>query len=93
MSNSYLYHDKNGNEIKEGMVIHIEGEPDNELVYACVSQDGRDNLGILATNKEYLKYHPDADLEFYPLSNWISEQIEIVPSEGGAENGLCEKDQ
>lgn len=77
----YDYKDKYGVLIKAGMVIHIEGEPNNELVCACVSPEGRDDLGILATNKEYLEYHPDANLEYYSLANWEPEQLTIILKE------------
>lgn len=72
-----VYKDKNGVEIKEGMLIqHDEG--DLERVYPC----GDGDLGVSATNPEYLKTHPDAEEEFYPLSNFCLSEWEIVPEAG-----------
>lgn len=59
---SIKYFDKRGNEIKAGTKIkHNDGSI--ELVYEC----GDNDLGVNASNMEYLKNHPDAEQEFYPL--------------------------
>lgn len=71
------YHDKHGEEILAGMTIrHDNG--DTELVYETEDANGNDNLGILATNPDYLKYHSDCELEYYPLSNFDMREWEIV---------------
>ena len=73
----HTYHDKHGKEILAGMTIrHDNG--DTELVYATEDAHGDDNLGILATNPDYLKYHPDCEQEYYPLSNFDMSEWEIV---------------
>lgn len=75
------YFDKNGTEIKEGDTIrHDNGE--EELVYAC-GEDG-DNLGVNASNEDYLKAHPEAWRECYPLSQFDLREWEVVK---GVNNG------
>ena len=67
------YEDKYGEIIREGDVIrHDDG--DVETIYAC----GDNDLGISATNPDYLKAHPEAELEFYPLSEFDLSEWEIV---------------
>ena len=77
---SYLYVDKNNEDIKPGYMIKI-GDDDPELVYTICNQFGED-LGINASNEAYLKIHPDAVREYYSLSNFDSKDIEIVKREG-----------
>ena len=73
----HTYKDKHGKEIRAGMTIrHDNG--DNELVYNTMDAYGDDILGILATNPDYIKYHPDCELEYYPLSNFDMREWEIV---------------
>lgn len=67
------YKDKHGNIIKEFDTIrHDDG--DSEVVYAC----GDNDLGVQATNPEFLKHHPEADIEYYPLSEFDLSEWEIV---------------
>lgn len=72
----YHYADKHGEEIKAGYMIRI-GDDDPELVYSCINEFG-DDLGINASNEAYLKAHPDAVREYYSLTNFSSEDIEII---------------
>lgn len=59
------YYDRNGKEIKDGMTIkNVTGEV--EKVYSC----GDGDLGLSASNEDYLKVHPEAEIEFYPLSEF-----------------------
>ena len=58
------YFDANGREIVDGSLIRIGNEV--ERVYSC----GNGDLGILASNSDYLRKHPDAGEEFYPLSEF-----------------------
>lgn len=71
------YTDCFGKEIVAGMLIRI-GDDAPERVYACEAQDGKEDLGINASNEEYLKHHPDAEREYYPLSNFPRGIIKIV---------------
>lgn len=67
------YFDKYGVEITAGSTIKIaDNEP--ELVYAC----GDDDLGVNASNEAYLRNHPEAEREFYPLSEFCREYLELV---------------
>lgn len=71
------YVDKTGEEIKEGYVIDVgDGKP--EKVYKCSDQYGAEDLGINASNEEYLKRHPYASREYYPLSNFAADSITIL---------------
>ena len=51
------YFDKNGKEIKAGMKILME-DGSIEMVYDTEDQYGNPNLGINASNEEFLKLHP-----------------------------------
>ena len=75
--NTYI--DKHGREIREGMMISIDGGAP-EKVYRCAGDCGfgEEHLGVNASNEEYLKRHPEATREYYPLSNYYSSDIEIV---------------
>ena len=73
----FHYFDKHGHEIKEGMLIRIGDDPP-ERVYACCTQEGDEDLGVNASNEEYLKFHPDTEREYYPLNNFNAELIEII---------------
>ena len=73
----FHYFDKHGREIKEGMLIRISDDPP-ERVYACSTQDMDEDLGVNASNEAYLKQHPDAEREYYSLSNFRADIIEIV---------------
>ena len=74
------YLDKNGNEIKAGMTILME-DGSTETVYETVDEYGRHDLGINASNEVYLQRHPDEDREYYPLSNFNTQRIEICQTE------------
>lgn len=70
------YYDKNGKEIKAGMVIkHDSG--DVEKVYP--NWDG-DDLGVNATNEQFFENHPNVDMrrQIYPLSQFDLSEWEIV---------------
>lgn len=67
------YVDKHGQKIEADMLISIGGE-EPELVLLC----GDDNLGVNASNPAYLEAHPGAYQECYPLSEFASEDIEII---------------
>ena len=71
------YYDMNKNLICAGDLISISGG-DPELVYDC----GEDNLGVNASNEAYLKAHPEAEREYYALSNFCMDDILIVEKSG-----------
>ena len=50
------YFDKHGNEIKAGMFLRME-DGSIEEIYACTDSYGKEDLGINASNDEYLKRH------------------------------------
>ena len=57
------YFDKNGKEIKAGMKILME-DGSIEMVYDTEDQYGNPNLGINASNEEFLKLHPNWTIIF-----------------------------
>ena len=74
------YFDKNGKEIKAGMKILME-DGKVELVYDTEDAYGNPNLGINASNEDFLRAHPNWAREFYSLSMFNMAAIEICPSE------------
>lgn len=64
-----VYRDK----VEADMLISIGGKAP-ELVLLC----GDDNLGVNASNPAYLEAHPEARQECYPLSEFASNDIEII---------------
>lgn len=71
-ANTY-YVDKHGKKIEADMLISIGGKAP-ELVLLC----GDDNLDVNASNPAYLEAHPEARQECYPLSEFASNDIEII---------------
>ena len=74
------YFDKNGKEIKAGMKILME-DGKVELVYDTEDAYGNPNLGINASNEDFLRAHPNWAREFYSLSMFNMAATEICPSE------------
>ena len=74
------YFDKNGKEIRAGMKILME-DGSIEMVYDTEDQYGNPNLGINASNEEFLKLHPNWAREYYSLSMFKQSGIEVCPSE------------
>lgn len=74
------YFDKNGKEIKAGMEIIME-DGSLEMVYDTMDSEGNPNLGINASNEAFLAAHPNWAREYYSLSNFNVNSIEVCPSE------------
>ena len=49
-----------------------------ELVYDTTDAYGNPDLGINASNEEYLERHPYASREYYSLCNFDMSEVEIV---------------
>lgn len=71
------YVDKDGNEILAGMTLRFP-DGSTEEVYETEDQYGNPNLGINASNEDFLKYH-GTDREYYSLSNFSAADMEIIP--------------
>ena len=70
------YYDRNENEIKEGMrIVFKDGKI--EQVYATSDAQGRQDLGISASNEAFLQNHPNWEQEFYSLSTVDLNSVEI----------------
>lgn len=74
------YLDKNGQEIKPGMMLLME-DGNLELVYETTDAYGSVDLGISATNAAFLEHHPDWEQEFYSLSNFSLSRAVVCPAE------------
>ncbi len=74
------YKDQNGNPIREGMTL-LFSDGTYEKVYATVTPDYEDDLGINASNEDYLRAHGlgEIDREYYSLSNFSASDMLIVP--------------
>ncbi|WP_409968381.1 hypothetical protein RFF05_18045 [Bengtsoniella intestinalis] len=73
------YYDKNGAEIKAGMYLRME-DGTVEQVYACSDGSGTADLGINASNEDYLRRQGlDVELnrECYPLSQFNLAMTEL----------------
>ena len=75
------YFDKHGTEIKAGMYITLGEGCEPDLVYDTVDAYGNPDLGVNASNEEYLERNPFASREFYSLSNFDMREVEICDQE------------
>ncbi len=71
------YTDRNGNTVKAGMLLRFE-DGSIERVYETAGSSGETDLGINASNESYLRAHPEAQREYYSLSNFKSSTFEIT---------------
>ncbi len=71
------YFDKNGVEIRVGMTL-LMSNGTTELVYDTTDSNGNPDLGINASNEDFLCNHPDACREYYSLSNYEMRDIAII---------------
>ena len=81
------YFDKNGAPIKAGMTIRME-DGSLERVYDTTDSYGNPDLGINASNEDYLELHPVASREFYSLCNFDMRYTEVVDDQTVAENNF-----
>ncbi len=63
------YFDKKGIEIIAGMTL-LMSDGTTELVYDTTDGDGNPDLGISASNEDFLRQHPYTCREYYSLSNY-----------------------
>ena len=63
-----MYVDRNGVEIKAGMTL-LMSNGTTELVYDTTDSNGNPDLGINASNEDFLRNHPDARKEYYSLGS------------------------
>lgn len=72
------YTDKDGNEIKEGSIIHNIHSDEYDFVFSTTNQYGEKDLGINATNVDFLDANPDYENEFYPLYQFDPNDLEVI---------------
>lgn len=72
-----MYVDRYGVEIKAGMTL-LMSNGTTELVYNTTDSNGNPDLGINASNEDFLSNHPDACREYYSLSNYEMRDIAII---------------
>jgi hypothetical protein len=56
-----------------------------ELVYDTTDAYGNPDLGINASNEEYLERHPYASREYYSLCNFDTSEVEIIEQKESSE--------
>jgi len=71
------YFDKNGVEIRVGMTF-LMSDGTTKLVYDTTDSDGNPDLGINASNKDFLRNHPDARKEYYSLGSIDLRNAEVL---------------
>lgn len=72
-----MYVDRNGVEIKAGMTL-LMSDGTTELVYDTTDSEGNPDLGINASNEDFLCNHSDACREYYSLSNYEMRDVAII---------------
>ena len=72
-----MYVDRNGVEIKAGMTLRMS-DGTTELVYDTTDSDGNPDLGINASNEDFLRNHPDARKEYYSLGSIDLRNAEVL---------------
>ena len=78
------YLDKNGVEIKGGMTLRM-ADGNEELVYDTTDAYGNPDLGINASNEDYLERHPYVSREYYSLCNFDMSEVEIIEQKESSE--------
>lgn len=71
------YCDKNGAKIKARMTL-LRGDGTTELVCDTTDSDGKPDLGINASNEDFLRKHPNADREYYSLGSIDIKKAEVL---------------
>ena len=72
-----MYVDRNGVEIKAGMTLRMS-DGTTELVYDTTDSDGNPDLGINASNEDFLRNHSDARKEYYSLGSIDLRNAEVL---------------
>ena len=72
-----MYVDRNGVEIKAGMTLRMS-DGTTELVYDTTDSDGNPDLGINASNEDFLRNHSDARNEYYSLGSIDLRNAEVL---------------
>lgn len=73
------FYDKCGVKIQPGHILYCSADNSYHLVHETQTSSGDCSLGITATNPDFLKHHPDADIEFYGLSEFSTDDtFEVV---------------
>ena len=61
------------------------GDGSEELVYDTTDAYGNPDLGINASNEDYLERHPYANREYYSLCNFNMSEVEIIEQKESSE--------
>lgn len=82
--------DRNGNEITAGMYLRF-ADGSIEKVYVCSDGYDGETLGINASNEAYMQANglDEYYREFYPLSNFNMNEVEICEPELQQTDDLC----
>ncbi len=71
------YFDKKGIEILAGMMLRMS-DGTTELVYDTIDSDGNPDLGINASNEDFLRNNPDAHREYYSLGSIDLRNVDVL---------------
>jgi len=71
------YCDKNGVEIEADMTL-LMSDGTTEHVYDTIDSDGNPDIGINASNEDFLRKHPNADREYYSLGSIDIKNAEVL---------------
>lgn len=71
------YCDKNGVEIEADMTL-LMSDGTTEHVYDTTDSDGKPDIGINASNEDFLRKHPNADREYYSLGSIDIKNAEVL---------------
>lgn len=86
------YLDKNQREIKAGDIIKCDTTGECELVVRTVDIYGDEDLGINASDIDYLRVHRGASLQHYSLSSFYTHtEWEIVGTKDTAYSMLSQR--
>lgn len=78
----HKYEDKNGRIVMPGDILEFT-DGSLELVLLADGTDTEYDLGINASNRDFLKHHPLRAPEVYPLSNFRRSEYEVIGHEEG----------
>lgn len=74
-----VYKDKNGVQIKKGDILHNTYDDSYEYVFRGVTEYGDEDLGVNASNIDYLERIGNIGHQIYPLSDFDTNDFEIIP--------------
>ena len=77
------YYDKNGTLVKPGdrLLFDEDGSVEEVILLENSYSDKEYELGVKATNPDYLKHHPWATVQGYPLYQFDHNHYEVMKND------------